>query len=237
MSTHRQMQEDDRTLLGKLLRRARGGDVDILNFLANVYTRGAAELQKNLPRARTFARRAARLGHVDAQATLATMLNNEGEMAESFHWFSQAAAGGSCRAQMSLYEHYMAGVVVDADIDQALYWLDMAAENNPPPRVLDEVAYLESIVFVHVEFSCGKDLVSRLVPMRRRTFWRMDAYQVPLFDDMLADLNAFVEREPVISTEYLEAMRWLKKQKVIWSLSPAVELVGVREKGSESQNG
>lgn len=233
MGTHHQLGDADRIKLGELLRRARGGEVKVLFFLAELYANGAADLQKNQARARTFAHRAARLGHADSQNMLAVMLTREEEMEESFHWFSLAAAGGSWRAQMALYEHYMAGLVVEADMDQALYWFDKAAESNPSPIIHSEVAKLETFVFARVEFTGEYGTVSRVVPMRRRTYWRVGAYETPFFDDMLADLNEFLARHPVVSTEYLEAIRWLKKLRTKWLLSPAVEFVGVHDAGAD----
>jgi TPR repeat protein len=228
MGIHKQLNEEDRTALFNLLRRARGGDVNVLSFLASLYKRGAVEIQKSLPRARTFALRAARLGDVDSQLMLADMLDDEGRREESFDWFYKAAEGGSMRAQLMLCEHYMAGAVVDANEDQALYWLDRAAENAQTQNDLDGVAHTREFFPVRVEFSGKEGSVSRVVPMRRRTFWRMEKFESPFFDDMFADLREFMARHPVVGMEYLEAMRWLKKQKVMWQLS-AVALLGVQE--------
>lgn len=212
VSHHRNLEEHDRLLLAELLGRARAGEVKVIHFLGEVYSRGAANLPANPSLAKVFFHRAARRGHADSQALLASLLIEEDRWEEAFRWFRQAAEGGSCYAQMMLYNFFLAGMVVDVDVDRALQWLDRAAESGGAPAVA-EVAKVDEFIFTEPDLNREAGLPEGLVaPLRRRTSWRMGALGLPLYDEMLADLRCYVVRYPAAGYEFLEQLCWLEER-------------------------
>ena len=87
---------------------------------------------ENKELSRHWVERAAELGHVEAQAHLASMLRSEGDYDTARKLFEKAAAAGSSRAEYGLGLIYWQGCGVPRNVSTAVEFLRSAASKGDP---------------------------------------------------------------------------------------------------------
>jgi localization factor PodJL len=82
-------------------------------------------------KARTWYRRAAEQGHVNAMHNFAVLsIGSRGDYATGAKWFAQAAERGLTDSQFNLAVLYQGGLGVAKDLKQAYQWLALAARGG-----------------------------------------------------------------------------------------------------------
>jgi TPR repeat protein len=118
-------------LLDGLVKKANDGCRDAAWKLASHYYYGTGGVE-NKELSRHWVERAAELGHVEAQAHLASMLRSEGDYDTARKLFEKAAAAGSSRAEYGLGLIYWQGCGVPRNVSMAVRFLRSAASKGDP---------------------------------------------------------------------------------------------------------
>jgi TPR repeat protein len=116
-------------LLDGLVKKANDGCRDAAWKLASHYYYGTGGVE-NKELSRHWVERAAELGHVEAQAHLASMLRSEGDYDTARKLFEKAAAAGSSRAEYGLGLIYWQGCGVPRNVSMAVRFLRSAASKG-----------------------------------------------------------------------------------------------------------
>ena len=115
-----------------LVKKANDGCGDAAWKLASHYYYGTGGVEKHKELWRHWLERAAELGHVEAQAHLASMLRSEGDYDTARKMFEKAAAAGSSRAEYGLGLIYWQGCGVPRNVSTAVEFLRSAASKGDP---------------------------------------------------------------------------------------------------------
>ena len=107
---------------------AERGDVGAQCDLGIIYAK-VGGVAAETPEARTWIRRAAELGHAEAQYYLGDTSDEE-EQEEAVEWLRQAGEQGHVAAQLALAWKYEGTDGVGADAEEAVTWLRRAAERG-----------------------------------------------------------------------------------------------------------
>ena len=113
------------------MKKANDGCRDAAWKLASHYYYGTGGVE-NKELSRHWVERAAELGHVEAQAHLASMLRSEGDYDTARKLFEKAAAAGSSRAEYGLGLIYWQGCGVPRNVSMAVRFLRSAASKGDP---------------------------------------------------------------------------------------------------------
>ena len=130
---------------GKMAGYVPKGTGEIRFTLGKIYASGDARVPKDLVEAEKWYRKAAKLGHTDAQYALGVIYQQE-DAAEAVKWFRMAAEQGHVNSQLSLSRHYGQGRGVDVNKEESTRWVRKAAEqgNAQAMSVLSASYYLGS---------------------------------------------------------------------------------------------
>jgi uncharacterized protein len=123
------------------------GDADAAFNLGQAYRLGKG-VPLDLAQAQGWLERAARKGHVDAQATLGLLLFQNGNRVSAMRWLKGAAEAGEPRAMLMVGTALYNGDGVPADPVTAYAYVSRAAAQGLPPAQatladMDEVMPLE----------------------------------------------------------------------------------------------
>lgn len=114
-----------------MARAAERGFVTAMVGLAQLYERGDADGQRNLPEAHRWMLRAAEAGSPEAQVEAATGFylgrGTAKDPAAAAHWYREAAKRGDVGAQYLIASMYEQGLGLSRDLRLALYWYERAA--------------------------------------------------------------------------------------------------------------
>jgi TPR repeat protein len=121
------------------------GTGEIRFTLGEIYASGDTRVPKDLAEAEKWYRKAAKLGHTDAQYALGIIYQKK-DATEAVKWFRLAAEQGHVNSQLSLSLHYSQGTGVDENNEESARWVRKAAEqgNARAMSVLSAKYYLGS---------------------------------------------------------------------------------------------
>lgn len=129
-------------------------DPNALFNLGQVYRLGRG-VAKDMPAARSYYERAARLGHVSAQGNLGTLYFFAEDSAlkdqeKAVSWWQEAATNGDARSQYMLGVLFFNGDVVDRDWTRAYAWMGLAASSGLPEASQAETSMLKHMTAAQV---------------------------------------------------------------------------------------
>lgn len=129
-------------------------DPNALFNLGQVYRLGRG-VSKDMPTARNYYERAARLGHVSAQGNLGTLyfFAEDGALKDqekAVSWWQEAATNGDARSQYMLGVLFFNGEVVDRDWTRAYAWMNLAASAGLPEASQAETSMLKHMTAAQV---------------------------------------------------------------------------------------
>lgn len=129
-------------------------DPNALFNLGQVYRLGRG-VPKDMPTARNYYERAARLGHVSAQGNLGTLYFFAEDSAlkdqeKAVSWWQEAATNGDARSQYMLGVLFFNGEVVDRDWTRAYAWMNLAASAGLPEASQAETSMLKHMTAAQV---------------------------------------------------------------------------------------
>ncbi|MCL2645913.1 MAG: sel1 repeat family protein [Phycisphaerales bacterium] len=117
----------------ELLKKAESGDVEAMYQYAQAYSELAKtrdNFDEDIKVVMHWIKKAAELGHAEAQSQLASGLRAYDENEEAFLWEEKAAKQGLASAQFNLAVCYQNGTGTPINYDKQFYWHKKAAENG-----------------------------------------------------------------------------------------------------------
>lgn len=129
-------------------------DPNALFNLGQIYRLGRG-VDKDMPTARNYYERAARLGHVSAQGNLGTLYffaepKELKDQEKAVSWWQEAATNGDARSQYMLGVLFFNGDVVGRDWTRAYAWMNLAASAGLPEASQAETSMLKHMTAAQV---------------------------------------------------------------------------------------
>lgn len=121
------VEQDRESAIALFTKAAEKGDGEAMYCLGEMYTMSP---EKNLEKAVEWYRKAKNAGHEKAAFQIAYYLEEMGRFEESFRCFKEGAESGDMNMQFRTACDYESGIGVEKDIEEAVRWFTLAAEQG-----------------------------------------------------------------------------------------------------------